>query len=805
MANSKPPVGGTRRVPVPLVAALGVCALVAAAALAYFGLGRPAAPSRPAVSVRVPGQGAQVFVGQEVLFQAIARSQQRIVRVELWADGQLLEVQRSSQPQGTSPFSLVTIWRPATPGTHTVTARAFDVRGGRSHASVTMQAVAEADRDGDRIADAADACPDDAGWSGAQGCPDADGDGMADADDACPGEAGPSEGNGCPTIAEGDRDGDGTPNGADACPDEPGWAPAQGCPDGDRDGVADARDACRDEPGLAPEGCPPAGAEGGAPAADMDGDGVADPSDLCPESAGPAGAGGCPPSGAGDRDRDGLADDVDLAPSEPGLPEHGGSPPPDADSDRDGVSDEEEAPGDVLGPFRLLLFMQRLLVTAPKAVVPVEFQALELGTHQRYDRVVCYACLNDGTVERIGPLESADGLSWNIAEHLGPAAHRLLLADDDEPFTLRVECEAYSTSAEEADEPPEGVFGEVGAEEVYYHLGTLTASEPPEVWDGRELSARSVRESPPAGRVFHMRYRICNGTCEDSPLPPPVLGLYDRGSDYVLGWTWDGDPEAIDGFTVRCNCDRRGFFTRWAPKDSRILPVSDLEPDCGETCTFTISARRMSDGVESATSNPATWVGDPCPGYLYVDFLSIGSNSHCESGPIYGMVWANAEFLWFDAADPFYGMEDLSAGLGFPHRSQFGGCSLDFQDFFDDIRGLDPGWDASYTAPASSRVGLLMRPNYDLNIGVRIWEDNPEGDDPVLVEASGTIPASHLLSEDFNHSYDTYGGGFWDHGHIPGRIACVEHGPDGSPYYMMMHSDGLLLFELEWGRRPDES
>src|SRR5262249_22026508 len=84
------------------------------------------------------------------------------------------------------------------------------------------------DRDGDGIANAADACPDVKGVPNADpnrhGCPppsDRDHDNVFDEQDACPDEAGiPSDDakkNGCPPPK--DRDGDGVPDEQDACPD----------------------------------------------------------------------------------------------------------------------------------------------------------------------------------------------------------------------------------------------------------------------------------------------------------------------------------------------------------------------------------------------------------------------------------------------------------------------------------------------------------------------------------------------------------------------------------------------------------
>jgi hypothetical protein len=69
------------------------------------------------------------------------------------------------------------------------------------------------DRDGDRVPDDTDACPEQAedhdGFQDADGCPepDNDGDGIPDNEDACPMEPGPREYDGCP-----DRDGDEIPD-----------------------------------------------------------------------------------------------------------------------------------------------------------------------------------------------------------------------------------------------------------------------------------------------------------------------------------------------------------------------------------------------------------------------------------------------------------------------------------------------------------------------------------------------------------------------------------------------------------------
>jgi hypothetical protein len=90
---------------------------------------------------------------------------------------------------------------------------------------------------------------------------DRDLDKIPDAEDACPDEAGPPsrdpKTNGCPAH---DRDGDGIRDEEDYCPDRPGIPhvdpKANGCPDSDNDGLPDPIDQCVNEPGPSPSGCP---------------------------------------------------------------------------------------------------------------------------------------------------------------------------------------------------------------------------------------------------------------------------------------------------------------------------------------------------------------------------------------------------------------------------------------------------------------------------------------------------------------------------------------------------------------------
>ncbi len=187
------------------------------------------------------------------------------------------------------------------------------------------------DRDGDRVPDKKDLCPDVPGLKNLDGCPDSDLDGIADKDDACPELAGVIEHNGCP-----DTDGDGIIDPNDDCPLVKGEERYRGCPDTDNDGIGDSVDECPDNPGVARyNGCPIPDTDGdgfndeddecpttkgdlrGCP--DTDGDGFHDKEDNCVKT--PGTAQGCP-----DKDNDGIADKDDECPEVAGIPEKNGCP-----------------------------------------------------------------------------------------------------------------------------------------------------------------------------------------------------------------------------------------------------------------------------------------------------------------------------------------------------------------------------------------------------------------------------------------------------------------------------------------------
>ena len=120
-------------------------------------------------------------------------------------------------------------------------------------------------------------------------CPDRDGDKICDADDKCPDDPedydGVDDADGCPEY---DRDGDGIQDQVDRCPDQPedkdGFLDEDGCPDpdNDQDGILDVNDKCpnvaEDKDGFEDQD--------GCPDIDNDGDGIIDyprHDDKCPD------------------------------------------------------------------------------------------------------------------------------------------------------------------------------------------------------------------------------------------------------------------------------------------------------------------------------------------------------------------------------------------------------------------------------------------------------------------------------------------------------------------------------------------
>ncbi|MCJ7706795.1 MAG: Ig-like domain-containing protein, partial [Anaerolineales bacterium] len=123
---------------------LALISVVAVAGAAYalwqIGPGRPAGPE---VLIRAPGLGDQVAVGRNTLVQAIATDVDGVTRVELWADGQLVDLDETSLPAGSTPMPFLSDWQPDSAGAHTLVVRAYDSRRNSGQASVIVTAGEE--------------------------------------------------------------------------------------------------------------------------------------------------------------------------------------------------------------------------------------------------------------------------------------------------------------------------------------------------------------------------------------------------------------------------------------------------------------------------------------------------------------------------------------------------------------------------------------------------------------------------------------------------------------------------------------
>lgn len=118
-------------------------AILGLGALWYFSRTPAAVSQIPTVTVLTPANGAQVALNVPVIVQASATANPGITRMELWADGALVNQQASPSPQGASPLLLNLTWTPTSPGSHILEVRAFNSANQLSApVQVTVNAVA---------------------------------------------------------------------------------------------------------------------------------------------------------------------------------------------------------------------------------------------------------------------------------------------------------------------------------------------------------------------------------------------------------------------------------------------------------------------------------------------------------------------------------------------------------------------------------------------------------------------------------------------------------------------------------------
>ena len=119
-----------------LVGALLVCSLAALLLL------RPRDGSRPTVTILSPASNVEVVSGEEVIIEAEARGTENIVRVQVWIDGELIDV--ASNPSPGPTFHARLAWRAAGIGSHQAEVRAFTADGEASEVAAIFVNVVSA-------------------------------------------------------------------------------------------------------------------------------------------------------------------------------------------------------------------------------------------------------------------------------------------------------------------------------------------------------------------------------------------------------------------------------------------------------------------------------------------------------------------------------------------------------------------------------------------------------------------------------------------------------------------------------------
>lgn len=131
---------------------LVILVLTGAAVLAYFYLNPPVIEAQnvaelfstgPDIAFQEPAPGTQVGLGASVLVFATARDEDKVTRVDLWIDDQLVVQQVSPDFDGVTPLSLIHRLVATTPGTHSLVVRAYDSLGAMGESPTLYVTVLE--------------------------------------------------------------------------------------------------------------------------------------------------------------------------------------------------------------------------------------------------------------------------------------------------------------------------------------------------------------------------------------------------------------------------------------------------------------------------------------------------------------------------------------------------------------------------------------------------------------------------------------------------------------------------------------
>jgi hypothetical protein len=176
----------------------------------------------------------------------------------------------------------------------------------------------------------------------------------------------------------------------------------------------------------------------------------------------------------------------------------------------------------------------------------------------------------------------------------------------------------------------------VSGEDEPYHLGEILDLHSASDWDGHVITVNS--RGGDEGRSFRVSYRVCSPSCEEAAFAPPILSLLHGGGDHRLLWTWGGDRESIDGFTVYLN----DTYLFDLAADTHSHSVGYLEPACGERMEFEMTAysgRTFPADRESPRSNTVYWEGRECPRTVRVTFERLTTHGYIGEDEYYGPIW----------------------------------------------------------------------------------------------------------------------------------------------------------------------
>ncbi len=635
------------------------------------------------ISIRSPHDGEQLVAGEPVQVRALARDDAKVTRIELWVDSVLVDVQESNTPGGINPFPLLTTWYP-TEGVHTLIVRAFNGRNAPFQATVHVLATALADLDADGIADAEDACPNEAGSGAAEGCPDRDFDGITDATDTCPDLAGVPP-DGCPAPGESDRDGDGMLDHADACPDTVGSPLADGCPDADGDGTHDSVDACPAEPGSGADGCP-------------------EPEGSLPPDPAPDGG------------------------EEPPMPRPGDEPPDPAD---DEAPEEGSALPEVF-PF-----------PESESRVELEIEAYSLYIREVYDDLWCYVRLGDEDPRRYD-FEPEEGQTsdqyWDIAAEFADENSVTILHAENEPLALSLNCFGADEGGVPVEitplsaiHPPEEWDGrsqnlspaDENTIQVRYHVCSPSCDET--VLEIPRLAP--VTMGPTGNGPYLLRWQWGGNESE-------VDGFLVRrkvGDSYTEENIWIENPSirSLDLIDYMPACGERVEFYilvyRRLETGSVFSPPSNRESWAADPCTYTASVTFTTLEVHNP---PADEEGLHRP------------------GPIYGSFWVSngttVESLDFDACWCYFGPGSTFWGWCEGLELQQGTYSINrgIFDWIDTAQAscIGDGCNSNdFYAPFSSSLHIPFEDGDSLTIGGRIMDCDARNANDVLFEEQGGV------------------------------------------------------------------